>query len=203
MCCKRRHLNFSFFLNLVPCLNFLDFIFVVTSEQGINGQLGLLKKSRRFNQLLLNRAMAGNPRVPASAGLSPVGACFHSSTAVSSRISLTKFATATGCFSGDCNHCGTVVQSVHMKCFSMFSETGRSISCCNGDANKAACNSNFGIARNFMGAIFALPERKTNSVVSVPWVTILTRRKATALKTSCAALSPNKCNSSPSLVSWK
>ena len=63
----------SLFNNSVQGANILDIMFVTTSERGVYGKLGLLKKSLPFNQLLSNRAVAANPRVTASAGLSPVG----------------------------------------------------------------------------------------------------------------------------------
>ena len=125
----------SISINSVPAATFLDFIFVITSEQGINGQLGLLKKSRPFNQLPL----------PASAGLSTVGTWLHLSSVVGSRFSVTRFATKTGCISNECSHCSTVVLTVHMKHFSIVSENARCIFCRNRDASKPACNSNFGI----------------------------------------------------------
>ena len=188
----------SFIIISVPGAIFLDFIFLVTSEQRINGQLAFLKKSGPSNQLLLNRAVAHNPRVPVSAGLSPV----LSSTVVTSRISVTRFATKKGCFSKECNHCSTVVKSVHIKHLSIFSETAGFTSCRNRDASKADISSNFGIVGHFMGSTLALLRTKANSVVSVPLVTNVLERKPAALKTS-SKLSPSKCNSNPSTVSWK
>ena len=149
----------SFFIKSVRGANFLDFIFVITSEDSITGQLRLFKKSGPLNELLSKRTVADNPGVPASAGLSPVGTWFHSSTVVSSRISVTRFATKTSCYSSECNHCSTVVLSVHMKHLSIFSETARCTSSRNWDASKAACDSNFGIVRHFMGSTIALSGR--------------------------------------------
>ena len=101
--------------------------------------------------------------------------------------------------SGECNLCSTVVLSVHTKHLSIISETARCLSYCNRDASKTACNSNFGIVRHFMGKTISLPKTKSTSVVSVPLVTSLPRRKATAPKMSCE-LSPSKCNSTLSTV---
>ena len=172
------------------------------TEQKINGQLGLLKKSGLFNQQLSKRAALDNPQIPASARLSPVGTRFHSSTVLSSGISVTGIATKIRCFSSEWNHCSTVLISVYMKHFSTFSETARCIFCRNPDASKTACNSNFGIVRHFSGATLALSKTKANSVVPVLLVKSLPRRKATPPKVSCE-LSPNICNSIPSTGSWK
>ena len=189
----------SFFINSVPGANFLDFIFVITSERGINGQLGLLKKSRPFNQLLSSRAVAHNPRVPTSAGLSSVGTWFNLSSLISSKNAATQFATKTGCFSSECIQCSTNVLSVHMKHLLIFSENERCTSCRNQGARKAACNSKFGIIRHFMRATPALPKTKVNLVASVALVTNLPQRKTTALK-MCCMLSPNNLFSSFSTI---
>ena len=82
----------------------VDFSLFTNSFDGLKGQSGLFKKFGPFNQLLSMSALADNPQVPASAGLSAVGTWCHSSTVVSSRISATRFATNTGCFSSDFNH---------------------------------------------------------------------------------------------------
>ena len=71
----------SLFSISVPGANFFDLIFVRTSGQSLKGQLGLLEKSGAFKQLLSNRAVADNPRLLASAGLSPVVTWFHLWTA--------------------------------------------------------------------------------------------------------------------------
>ena len=51
--------------------NSLDLIIMMTSRQGINGHSKVLRKTTILSYLLSSRAVEDNPRVPASAGLSP------------------------------------------------------------------------------------------------------------------------------------
>ena len=118
------------------------------------------------------------------------------------RHTVKQLATNPACFSIECNHCSTVVLTVRMKLLSIVSKNARWTSCRNRDASKAAGNSNFRIAGNFVIATRAFPKTNANSVLFVALVTSLLRKKATSLKTSWE-LSPNLCTSSLSTASRK
>ena len=62
---------FTFYIISVSVASSFDLNFVITSVQGINGQLEMPMKSGPLNQLLSNRAVANNPQVPALQGYHP------------------------------------------------------------------------------------------------------------------------------------
>ena len=120
---------------------------------------------------------------------------FHWTTLVYSKISQTRFATKTGCFSLELIHCRTVVLSVHMNTVLTVTVSACVISLFSQAAGRAACNSSFGTVITFIGATRAFPKLNASSVFSSP-LGIFNRahKNATALKISCE-LSPNICNS--------
>ena len=89
-------------------------ILLIKRSSGINGQSVVLRMLRPITQLLSLRASEEIPRVPVSAGLSPLKTWCHSSIVVDSRISPTRLATNSGNFSVEFSHCKTVVLSVYM-----------------------------------------------------------------------------------------
>ena len=73
-------------------------IFLITRSSGINGQSVVLRLLEPITHLLSLRASEEIPRVPVSAGLSPLRTVCHLSIVVGSRISPTRLATNTGNF---------------------------------------------------------------------------------------------------------
>ena len=73
-------------------------ILLITRSSGINGQSVVLRMLGPITQLLSLRASEEIPRVPVSAGLSPLRTWCHSSIVVDSRISPTRLATNTDNF---------------------------------------------------------------------------------------------------------
>ena len=89
-------------------------ILLITRSSGINGQSVVLRKLGPITQLLSLRTSEEIPRVPVSAGLSPLRTWCQSSIVVDSRILRTRLATNTGNFSVEFSYCKTVVLSVHI-----------------------------------------------------------------------------------------
>ena len=160
----------------------------ITLVLGLNGQSVVLSILGPLTQLLSLRASEEIPRVPVSAGLSPLSMWCHWSVVVESRISPVRLPTKTGSLLQEWSHWRTVVLSVHKKISVTSKARPLKISSFKRVARRAAWSSNFGIESAFIGATRALLNTKANSV----WWELASRarRKATAQKTSCE-LSPN------------
>ena len=134
-------------------------VLLTTSKDGENGQRDFLKKMGPLTQQFSQSALAGIPRVPVSAGLSAVGAWYHSSTVIDSKISLTLLATKTGFLSSVWSHCKTVLLSDHMNVWAIWMFEAFWMSSLSQVANKAASSSSLDIDKAFVWATQSFMKR--------------------------------------------
>ena len=170
----------------------LSLILSITLVSRLNGQSVVLSILGPLTQLLSLMSSEEFPRVPVSAGISPLSMWCHWSVVVDSRFSPVRFPTKTGNLFQELSHWRAVVLSVHMKKSVTLKVKSFKISFFKRVARRAIWSSYFGIDSAFIGATRALPNTKANSV----WCELASRarRKATAQKTSCE-LSPDMWSS--------
>ena len=167
---------------------------------GLKGQSIVLSILGPLSQMVSLRVSEEIPRVPVSAGLSPLSIRCYWSIVVDSRISAVQLPTNTGNLLHELSHCRTVVLSVCIKTSGTSNVRPFEISFFKLVARRAAWSFSFGIIKSaFLGATRGLPNTKALSILCK--LVTRARRKETAQNTSCE-LSPNMWSSirSKSLV---